>query len=146
MTCRGLHKMATVLQTTHWERFLDENICILRRHHMASLWHNELTHNGIMTSHGITHWGRVTHIRVGNLTIIGLDNGLSPNRRQAIIWTYAGILLFEPLRINLSGILYEMYCIIIQNNEFEQVVCKMAANCFAPNLKVMDCRLICAVP
>ena len=27
------------------------------------------------------------------LTIIGSDNGLSPGRRQAIIWTNAGILL-----------------------------------------------------
>ena len=26
----------------------------------------------------LTHWGRVTHICVGNLTIIGSDNGLSP--------------------------------------------------------------------
>ena len=33
----------------------------------------------------LTHWGRVTHICVGNLTIIGSDNGLSPGRRQAII-------------------------------------------------------------
>ena len=32
-----------------------------------------------------THWGRVTHICVGNLTIISPDNGLSPGRRQAII-------------------------------------------------------------
>ena len=32
----------------------------------------------------LTHWGRVTHICVGNLTIIGSDNGLSPGRRQAI--------------------------------------------------------------
>ena len=35
----------------------------------------------------------VTHICVGNLTIIGSDNGLSPDRRQAIIWINAGILL-----------------------------------------------------
>ena len=33
----------------------------------------------------LTHWGRVTHICVSNLTIIGSDNGLSPGRRQAII-------------------------------------------------------------
>ena len=31
-----------------------------------------------------SHWGRVTLICVGNLTIIGSDNGLSPDRRQAI--------------------------------------------------------------
>ena len=33
----------------------------------------------------LTHWGRVTHIRIGKLTIIGSDNGLSPGRHQAII-------------------------------------------------------------
>ena len=40
----------------------------------------------------LTHWGRVTHISVGNLTKIGSCNGLSPARRQAIIWTNDGIL------------------------------------------------------
>ena len=44
----------------------------------------------------LTHWGRVTLICVGNLPIIGSDNGLSPDRRQAIIWTKAGILLIGP--------------------------------------------------
>ena len=39
----------------------------------------------------LTHWGRMTHICVSELTIIGPDNGLSPGRRQAIIWTNAGI-------------------------------------------------------
>ena len=53
----------------------------------------------------LTHWGRVTHICVGNLTIIGSDNGLSPGRRQAIIWTSAGILLIGPLGTNFSEIL-----------------------------------------
>ena len=37
----------------------------------------------------LTHWGRVTHIYVSKLTIIDSDNGLSPGRRQAIIWTNA---------------------------------------------------------
>ena len=34
---------------------------------------------------GSTHWGRVTHICVGKIDIIGSDNGLSPERRQTII-------------------------------------------------------------
>ena len=46
----------------------------------------------------------MTHICVGNLTIIGSDNSLSPGRRQAIIWTNAGILLIGPLRTNFSEI------------------------------------------
>ena len=33
----------------------------------------------------LTHWGQVIHIRVSKLTIIGSDDGLSPDRRQAII-------------------------------------------------------------
>ena len=56
----------------------------------------------------LTHWGRVTHICVGKLTIIGSDNGLSPERRQVIIWTNAGILLIGPLGTNFSEILIEI--------------------------------------
>ena len=56
----------------------------------------------------LTHWGRVTHICVGNLTIIGSDNGLSPGRRQAISWTNDGILLIGPLGTNFSEILMEI--------------------------------------
>ena len=49
----------------------------------------------------LTHWGRVKHIFVDNLTIIGSDNRWSTDRRQAIIWTNAGI----SLETNLSDIL-----------------------------------------
>ena len=57
----------------------------------------------------LTHWGRVTHICVSKLTIIGSDNGLAPDRRQAIIWTNAGILLIEPLGTNVSETLIEIH-------------------------------------
>ena len=56
----------------------------------------------------LTHWGGVTHICVSNQTIIGSDNGLSPDRRQAIIWTNAGILLIGPLGTNFSEISIEI--------------------------------------
>ena len=55
-----------------------------------------------------THWGRVTHIYVGELTIIVSDNCLSPGRRQAIIWTNTGILLIGPYGTNFSEILIEI--------------------------------------
>ena len=32
----------------------------------------------------LTHWGRVTHICISDLTIIGSNNGLSPEQRQGI--------------------------------------------------------------
>ena len=57
----------------------------------------------------LTHWGRVTHICVSKLTIVGSDNGLSPGRRQAIIWTNARILLIGPLETNFSEILIKIH-------------------------------------
>ena len=53
----------------------------------------------------LTHWGRVMHIWVSKLALIGSHNGLSPDLRQAIIWTNAGLLLIGPLGTNFSEIL-----------------------------------------
>ena len=41
-------------------------------------------------------------ICVGELAIIGSDNGLSPGRPQAIIWTNVGILLIVSLGTNIA--------------------------------------------
>ena len=49
------------------------------------------------------------YICVRKLTIIGSDNGLSPGRRQAIIWTNAGILLIRTLETNFSEIVSEIH-------------------------------------
>ena len=49
------------------------------------------------------------YICVSKLTIIGSDNGLSPGRRQATIWTNAGILLIRTLGTNFSEILGEIH-------------------------------------
>ena len=57
----------------------------------------------------ITHWGRVTHISVSNLIIIGSDNGLSSDGRQAIIWTNAGLLSIGHLGTNFSEISREIH-------------------------------------
>ena len=70
----------------------------------------------------LTHWGRLTHICVGKLTIIASDNGLSPERRQAIIWTNAGLLSIGPLRTNFSEIL-----IGIQIFSFKKMHLKMSS-------------------
>ena len=43
----------------------------------------------------VTHWSWVTHICISTLTIIGSDNGLSPEWHQAIISTNTGILLIH---------------------------------------------------
>ena len=75
----------------------------------------------------LTHWGRVTHICVNKLTIIGSDNGLSPGRRQAIIWTKAGILLIGPLGTNFSEIIIEIYIF-----SFKKMHLKMSSGKWRP--------------
>ena len=70
----------------------------------------------------LTHWGRVTHICVVKITNIGSDNGLSPGRRQAIIWTNAGIWLIAPLETNFSETLIE-----IQTFSLKQICLKMSS-------------------
>ena len=82
-----------------------------------------------------THGGRVTHICGSKITIISSDNGLSPGRRQAIIWTSAGITLIGPLGINFSEILIEIYIF-----SFKKMHLKMSSgNCqpFCPWLNVL---------
>ena len=60
-------------------------------------------------SGSLTHWGRMMHICVSKLSIIGSDNGLSPDRRQAIIWTNAGILLIGTSGTNFNEILFKIH-------------------------------------
>ena len=75
-----------------------------------------------------THWGRETHTPV-NKSIIGSDNGLSPIRCQAIIRTNVAILLIgNKFQWNLDNNMK----IFIQENAFENGVCKMAAILYQP--------------
>ena len=73
------------------------------------------------------YWGRVTQICAIKLNSIGSDNGLSPGRRQAIIWTNAGILLIWPLGTNLSEILIEIYTF-----SFKKIRVKMSSEKWRP--------------
>ena len=69
----------------------------------------------------------MTHICVGKLTIIGSNNGLSPGRCQAIIWTNAGTLFNWTLRNKLQWNFNRNSYIFIQENTFENVIRKMTA-------------------
>ena len=69
--------------------------------------------------YALTHWGRVPHICVSEIIIIGSDNGLSPRRRQGIIWTKAEILLIWPLGTNFSEILIEIDIFSLKKMHFQ---------------------------
>ena len=75
----------------------------------------------------LTHWGRVMHICVSKLTSVGSDNGLLPGRRQAIIWTNAGILLIWPTGTNFSGNLIKIHIF-----SFKKMHLKMSSGKWRP--------------
>ena len=74
------------------------------------------------------HLSLVPHIYASaNLVSIGSDNGLSPRRYQAIIWTNAGILLIGPLGTNFSEILIKR-----QNFSFTKMQLKVLSVMWRP--------------
>ena len=84
-----------------WTRFVHYAILLVIRRPW-SIAHRRAEISGQATQSNkfilITLWGWATHICVNKLTITGSDNGLSPGRCQAIIWTNAGILSIGPLK------------------------------------------------
>ena len=87
----------------------------------------------------LTHWGRVTHICIGKLTIIGSDNGLSPDRRQAIIWTNAGILLNRTLGTNFSDFLGEIRAFSFKKMHLKMPSGKLRPSCLGLNVLNVPC-------
>ena len=82
----------------------------------------------------LSHWGWMTHICFGNLTIISPDNGLAPDRRQAIFWTNAGILLIEPLETNFSEISIEIHTFSFKEMHFNMSSAKWRPFCLGLNV------------
>ena len=86
----------------------------------------------------LTHWGRVTHICVSKLTIIGSDNGLSPGRRQAIIWINDGILLIGPLGTNFNGNLIEINTFSFKKMHLKMSSGKCRPSCLGLNVLIEE--------
>ena len=85
----------------------------------------------------LTHWGRVMHLCIGKLTIIGSDNGLSPGRRQAIIWTNAGIFLIGPLGTNFREILIEILTFSFKTMHLKMLSGKWRPFCLGLNVLIL---------
>ena len=122
----------------HKELLFKINFCYLGT---PTLW---ITWSGIFVNLLLTHWGRVTHICVGNLTIIGSDNGLSPDRRQAITWTNVGILLIGPLGTNFSEILIEIHTFSFKKIHLKMSFGKWRPFCLSLNV-LMTSQMIYAL-
>ena len=98
--------------------------------------------------HPLSHWGRVTHICVSKLTIIGSDNGLSPGRRQAIIWTNGGVLLIRPLGTKCSEIWSKIHTFSFEKMHLKTSSAKWRPFCLGLNVlyKVLECALLTCLP
>ena len=80
----------------------------------------------------------MTHICVGKLIIIGSDNGLSPDRRQAIIWTNTGLLSIRPLRTCFSENLIKMQQFSLKKMHMKMSSTKWRLSCLGINLLIYD--------
>ena len=85
----------------------------------------------------LTHRGRMTHICVSTLTIIGSDNGLSPGRRHAIIWTNDGILLIRTFRTHFSEIVSEIHTFSFKKMHFKMSSGKWWPSCLGLNVLIL---------
>ena len=141
MPFQGLHVI--FLSVTHWGRdkvaanFLTtfQRSCYWTKMYEFRLrfhWSLFLRVKVTIFQHWLTHWARVALICVGKLSIIGSDNALSPGRRQAIIWTNAGILLIGSLRTNFSEIWVGNHILSSKKIHLKKIVWKMSAILIRP--------------
>ena len=92
------------------------------------------------------HWGTLnslrpsdTYICIGNLTIVGSDHN---GRRQAIIWTNAGILSIGPLGTNFSKTSIEIRTFSFKKMHMKMSSVKWRPFCFGLNVLMCDNRPI----
>ena len=93
----------------------------------------------IWCTNTLTHWGRVMHLCISKLTNIASHNGLSPGRRQAIIWNNAGILLIGPLGTNISEILIEIQTFSLKKIRLKMLSAKCRPFCLGLNVLTHKC-------
>ena len=92
--------------------------------------------NTSMAEQPLTHWGRVTHLCASKLTSIASYNGLSPGRRQAIIWYSAEILLVGPLETNFSEIFIEIQTFSLKKIRLKMSSAKCRPFCLGLNVLI----------
>ena len=76
----------------------------------------------------------ISCICVNKLSIIGSDNGLSPSRHQAIIWTNDGILLIWPPGTNFNKMLIEIHTFSFKKMQVKVPSAKWRPFCLGLNV------------
>ena len=126
MVCTGeiIWCKAILTNNTHTEMYKGQTWFCSGAFVIKNIWYKSTTKSYLISIKPLTHWGRVTHICVNKITIIGSDNGLSP----AITWTNVGILLIGPLGTNFGEMLIE-----IRTFSFKKIHLKMSSGKWRPS-------------
>ena len=93
----------------------------------------------------LTHWDRMTHTCVGKLNSIASDDGLSPGRHQAIIWTNAESLFIGPLGTNFSEILIKIKIFSLNKIHLKMSSAKCQPFCLSLSVLIIVSARICRI-
>ena len=121
--------------TTALCRLVTKHKCTYSKGHLGRIARSA----GLMgITHKLTHWGRVTHICVVKLTIIGLcDKPLSKPMLE-----YCSLNPWEQVSVKC----WSEFKIIFHDNALENVACEMASILSRPQCVNMCCRLEAMLP
>ena len=85
------------------------------------------------------------HLYIRKLTIIASDNGLSPGRCQAIIWTSAVILLIPILGTNFNENLREIHSFSFKWMHLKMLSAKWQQFCDNLNMLIVSSIVLCEI-
>ena len=123
-----------------------ENVSIWWRHHVIKLSY-VIDWTKIRNKHLLPHWGRVTHICVGNITtIIGSENGLSPRiyligplgRDVSEILIESITFLLKKMHLKVSSAKRRPYCLGLNVSSLASVWCLIHKNATYPNNRTIS--------
>ena len=92
----------------------------------------------------LTHWGRVMHICISKVTIIGWDNGLALTKWQSHYLNQCWNIAHWNIRNKLQWKLKLNSYMFIQENAFQNAVCEMEGILFQPQCKSLAPERCCS--
>ena len=140
LTHWGWDEMSDILQMTFQINFSYENCRILILISLKFIPTSPIVNKSVDDSLVLNRWQAIIWTSGGKLTIIGLDNGLSPGRRQAIIRTNVGILLIGSQGTNFNEILIEIHISL-----FKKIHLKMSSGKWQPFCLSLNVLIACSV-
>ena len=137
--CLAMNTMAPVdIKLNSKRKQLNWFLCLFAKNEGlgGAIYHWMVSVFGIFTTNQpqhvsiLTHWRRVTHICVSKT---------SPGRRQAIIWTNAGILLNGTLGANFSEISFRYHSFSSKKIHLKKSSWKWRLSCLGLNVLIVKC-------